>query len=93
MDETLVERSGDSADAEKILIERCVNGWLVAVSVDDGSGTVEKMVFEYFDRDYDNQLPALCDVLKTVAKRIGPYTKSLGDKVEKEISIEIKAKQ
>ena len=90
---TLVEQSGEVADAERILVERCANGWLVTVSVDDGDGTIEKVVFEYFDKSHDDQLPALCDVLKTVAKRIGPFTNTLGDRAEKEISIEIKAKQ
>lgn len=68
------------ADAEKILIERCENGWIATITLDNSNYT-EKKVFEYFDNNYDDQLPTLVDLLSTISTRIGPYPKDATQKL------------
>lgn len=78
------------SDAEKILIEKCANGWMTTVFIEEGDGRFEKVLFECPDMDHDGQIPVLADLLGFVSKRIGPYPASIGVPIpEKEIEVNV----
>ena len=76
------------ADAEKVIIEKCKNGWVVSLFLEN-EAEPEKHVFEYFDSDHDDQLPALVDLLRMTAQRVGPFPGGIGHTPAKSIGIDI----